>query len=250
MSNILKVDLPKEPLQSVVFDLDSTLVYSSDDIDEFDKEIIVKEISFRSYDDFEDINLYVGLRPGIYQLLSLLSESNVKVGIWSIGKPNYVDKIAKLLQNLLLLPFSPSSFSSQPYEKLKDGDEGEKLEEGEKLKDGDEGKEESKNKPLPSSPLLPLERSPLLPLPPCSKVDDEEDFSFEFCWSWTNCYREKYRVYKPLSKSPFKDLSACIVEDTPECCDDKDSSIIVSRFEGQKDNCLYELTSLFNSHIN
>jgi 2-hydroxy-3-keto-5-methylthiopentenyl-1-phosphate phosphatase len=175
-------DKAKSCVQSVVFDLDSTLIYATEDVEELSSELPHHKINFRSYDDYEDVEMFVMFRPYVIELMEYLKEKNVKVGIWSVGKPSYVNEVCKLL---------PISYNL-----------------GDKV------------------------------------VGSSKNLHVDFIWSWPDCYRSNYKMYKPLSKCPFNNnhSKTCIVEDTPECCDINDRRIIVSSFIGDpKDECLLKL---------
>lgn len=90
---ISKINVPIEIPKNVVFDLDNTLIYSSEEPPDGNHI----KIMFRSCDDYEDIILYMTLRPGIKDLFKNLKKLDYNVGIWSAGKPLYIKEVCKNL---------------------------------------------------------------------------------------------------------------------------------------------------------
>ena len=86
--------------KAVVLDVDNTLVYSTDTTTSDTKYNLSTldsyNISFRSYDNYEDTTMTVYLRPYVKQFISTLC-MKYKVGIWSMGQPNYISEISKIL---------------------------------------------------------------------------------------------------------------------------------------------------------
>lgn len=88
----------KIPLLNIVLDLDHTLVHV------VEAPIINKstvctpiKVNFQSLSSNQDQEMYVYLRPGIEEFLQFVTE-HYNVGIWSVGQPDYVATIAKLLK--------------------------------------------------------------------------------------------------------------------------------------------------------
>ena len=85
--------------EGIVLDVDNTLIYAVEEEDESEiKEYPLLEhhhISImKRRGDVTGINIY--LRPNVREFLSILC-SQYKVGIWSLGQPEYVSAIAEVL---------------------------------------------------------------------------------------------------------------------------------------------------------
>ena len=160
----------------VILDVDSTLVYTTESKKEGDKLGGIK-ITYRSFDDYEDVVQYVILRPGVKEFLAKLC-SSVSVGIWSLAKPNYLREISRLLC-LKDAVFNPGGTNN-----------------------------------------------------------------VHFIYSWNECHREGYRIFKPLKECPFgkEGKNVCIVDDTPCVGSPEDHQILIPGFYGDpKDAVLASL---------
>lgn len=100
--------------EGIVLDIDNTLIYSvfltkdqSENEDETKIDFSVEKlqglqklecypISIQSYDKKEEYNIEVYFRPYLKEFISLIFKK-YKVGLWSLGKKEYVNKIAELL---------------------------------------------------------------------------------------------------------------------------------------------------------
>lgn len=81
--------------KSLVFDVDNTLLWTTDRIKRVSGKPF-ETIRFRSYDDYEDLNMHVVLRPGAKEILKTLS-TRYRIGLWSVGKPQYLKEVVKVL---------------------------------------------------------------------------------------------------------------------------------------------------------
>lgn len=104
----MPVYCPTRSCENAIFDIDGTLLYSSEDLLD-PMGITPKEITFRSFDDYENIVMYVYLRPGVQSLISSVT-SHYGTGIWSVGQPNYVVEVCKLLDIGVDHPVNPVTF--------------------------------------------------------------------------------------------------------------------------------------------
>lgn len=73
----------------IVFDLDGTLVFSSQKC-----KGIAQRISFKDMHG-DDMELWIHKRPGFDEILNKCFESMI-VGVWSMGQPGYVEAVISL----------------------------------------------------------------------------------------------------------------------------------------------------------
>jgi len=81
----------------LIFDIDGTLLYSCDNNN---KDITLTSdtinLHFLSFDNTDFINISVIKRPGLDELLDYVTRF-FNVAIWSVGQPNYVNEVVKIL---------------------------------------------------------------------------------------------------------------------------------------------------------
>ncbi len=73
----------------IVLDLDGTLICN------VETEQVLKtdrQVTFRSYDDYEDVTVISRIRPFVYDFLKEV-EGDFEVGIWSVAQPKYVHAV-------------------------------------------------------------------------------------------------------------------------------------------------------------
>lgn len=80
---------------SIVVDVDLTLVWSTL-IKRQVRDKPYHQITFKSYDKTENITGYVVIRPHARTFLKTLTQK-YKVGLWSIGKPDYILAVMAVL---------------------------------------------------------------------------------------------------------------------------------------------------------